>query len=72
MDQSVAIVTGTTPGIGLATAYSLAERRCKLVLSGRRSAGRAENSFTTGITLPVAMEGSPRSKVAGLSSTSQR
>jgi len=36
LDQSVAIVTGATSGIGLETARAFAARGCKVVLSGRR------------------------------------
>lgn len=35
-DESVALITGATSGIGLAAAHAFAEKGCKLVLSGRR------------------------------------
>ena len=36
LDQSVALITGATSGIGLAAAHAFSAKGCKVVLSGRR------------------------------------
>lgn len=43
MKDKVALVTGSTSGIGLAIAKSLAERGCRIMINGSRSAEKAES-----------------------------
>ncbi|MBU2645027.1 3-hydroxybutyrate dehydrogenase [bacterium] len=46
MKNKVALVTGSTSGIGLAIAKSLAEKGCRVMLNGSREASKVESLLT--------------------------